>query len=255
MNEIEPEAFMDSLSVVNLGRSEYKSCWDLQQRIFERRSADLVSDTLVLTEHDHVYTIGRTGKSDHLLAGEQELRQKGIALYCNDRGGDITYHGPGQLVGYPILDLRKYYLDLHRYLRDIEEVIIRTLATFAVKGNRIAGHTGVWVGQEKICAIGIKTSRWITMHGFALNVNTDMSFFERIIPCGIFEKGVTSLQELSGATVDLQEIALRIGREFGTVFGKKIRNIPAEEFLVSLMQVQAPMRAGRPHHQSTIESI
>jgi lipoyl(octanoyl) transferase len=255
MNEAEPAAFTDCISIVNLGRSEYTSCWDLQRQIVELRTAGRFPDTLVLTEHDHVYTIGRTGNSDHLLAGEEELRQKGIALYHNDRGGDITYHGPGQLVGYPILDLSKYYLDLHRYLRDIEEVIMRTLASYAVTGNRIPGHTGVWVGQEKICAIGIKTTHWITMHGFALNVNTDLSFFERIIPCGIFEKGVTSLQELLGTAVDLREIASRVGREFGTVFGAKVREIPAEEFMSSLMRCQGQMRSGRPHHQSTIESI
>ena len=217
------------ISVINLGPTEYKACWDLQRRLSDQRLSGEVWDLLLLTEHSHVYTIGKSGSDDHLLAGEEELKAKGIPVYHNDRGGDITYHGPGQLVGYPILDLRNYYLDLHRYLRDLEEVIIRTLAAYGVKSSRDSKYTGVWVGDEKICALGVKTSRWITMHGFALNVNTDLSYFLRIVPCGIRGKGVTSLGLVLGREVGLDEVAGMVSAEFGRVFGSGIRmGSPAE---------------------------
>lgn len=209
---------MNTVTVIDLGRTDYKACWDLQRNLLEQRAADEVGDLLLLTEHEHVYTIGKSGDDNHLLANEEELKSKGIAVYHNDRGGDITYHGPGQLVGYPILDLNNYYLDLHRYLRDLEEVVIRMLSTYGVQGSRDTDYTGVWVGKDKICAIGVKTSRWVTMHGFALNVNTDLSFFGRIIPCGIFEKGVTSVSQVLGHPVALDEVAERVVNEFGRVF-------------------------------------
>jgi len=218
-----------TIGIVNLGRTDYKQCWDLQQRLLERRVAGCVGDHLLLTEHNHVYTIGKSGDDDHLLANEEELRSKGVAVYHNDRGGDITYHGPGQLVGYPILDLNNYYLDLHRYLRDLEDVIIQTLACYEVKATRDADYTGVWVGSDKVCAIGVKTSRWVTMHGFALNINTDLSHFGRIIPCGIFEKGVTSLKQLVGREVDLNEVGERVAMEFGRVFGSEMRQCSLQE--------------------------
>jgi lipoyl(octanoyl) transferase len=214
---------LKAIGIINLGCTDYKQCWDLQQRLLERRVTREVGDLLLLTEHNHVYTIGKGGDDDHLLANEEELRSKGVAVYHNDRGGDITYHGPGQLVGYPILDLNNYYLDLHRYLRDIEQVIIRTLAGYGVRASRDTDYTGVWVGTDKICAIGVKTSRWVTMHGFAVNVNTELSHFGRIIPCGIFEKGVTSLKQLLGHEVDLNEIGERVAAEFGLVFGAEMR--------------------------------
>ena len=216
---------MKFINVINLGRTGYKECWDLQRTLFERRAAGGMSDTLLLTEHEHVYTIGKTGNDNHLLANDEELKAKHVAVYHNDRGGDITYHGPGQLVGYPILDLNNYYLDLHRYLRDIEEVVIRTLGSFGVAASRDSGYTGVWVGSNKVCAIGVKTSRWITMHGFALNVNTDLSFFGRIIPCGIFEKGVTSLKEKLGQDVNLDDVRDILSKEFGKVFSVAMRPV------------------------------
>jgi len=209
---------MRAVGVIKLGRTDYKECWDLQQRLFDQRSVGEVGDRLLLTEHDHVYTIGKGGDKNHLLANKEELESRGVGVYHNDRGGDITYHGPGQLVGYPILDLNNYYLDLHRYLRDLEEVIIRTLAGYGVSASRNAEYTGVWVGNEKICAIGVKTSRWITMHGFAFNVNTDLSYFGRIIPCGIFEKGVTSLQQILGRKIDLSGITAQVVKQFSVVF-------------------------------------
>lgn len=225
---------MRTIRVVNLGLTGYAECWRQQQRLFELRSTNTIGDLLLLTEHHHVYTIGKGGNDSHLLADDQELRLKGIQVFHNDRGGDITYHGPGQLVGYPILDLNNYRRDLHRYLRDLEEVIIRSLSQYGISGSRDARYTGVWVGDKKICAIGIKTRQWVTMHGFALNINTDLSFFERIIPCGIAERGVTSLQEHLGRVVPLNEVARGVIHEFGDVFGALMDTSPAGEALDSL---------------------
>jgi len=212
----------NTIQVLPLGRTEYRSCWRFQQRLFELRSAGRIPDTLLLTEHDHVYTIGKTGDDNHLLADDEELASRGITVVRTDRGGDITYHGPGQLVGYPILDLTNYSRDLHRYLRDLEEVVIRTLAGNGIPAHRLSGYTGVWAGNEKICAIGVKSSRWVTMHGFALNVATDLSFFGRIIPCGIFDRGVTSMEALLGHPVTLTDIATQIVGLCGEVFGAEM---------------------------------
>ncbi|HCV41934.1 MAG TPA: lipoyl(octanoyl) transferase [Bacteroidetes bacterium] len=219
---------MNTIRAINLGRTDYKECWDLQQRLLEQRIAGEVEDLLLLTQHNHVYTIGKSGDDNHLLASKDELKSRGVAVYHNDRGGDITYHGPGQLVGYPILDLNNYYLDLHRYLRDIEEVIIRTLVSYGVKGVRDPKHTGVWVGNDKICAIGVKTSRWVTMHGFALNVNTDLTYFSQIVPCGISGKGVTSLALVVGHEIDMNEVSLRLAESFGEVFNAVVSSSDQE---------------------------
>lgn len=207
------------MRVVRLGRTRYRECWDLQHALFARRAAGELTDLLLLTEHEHVYTLGTGADIHHLLANDGELRERGIDVVAVDRGGDITYHGPGQLVGYPLLDLHAYTQDLHWYLRRLEEVIIRVLDGFHVSGSRLEGYTGVWVGGEKICAIGIKASRWITMHGFALNVTTDLSFFDRIIPCGIFERGVTSLQELLGSAPPMARVESAVAAAFAEVFG------------------------------------
>lgn len=207
------------IQVVRLGRTAYARCWALQEHLLSARIAGSAPDTLLLTEHDPVYTIGRAGDDNHLLASDTERAARGVELFHNDRGGDITYHGPGQLVGYPILNLDAYYRNLHRFLRDLEEVAIRTLHTFGIEGTRLPGYTGVWVNGEKICAIGIKTRQWCTMHGFALNVSTDLSFFDRIIPCGIFERGVTSMQRLMPAAPPLAEVETELSARFGDVFG------------------------------------
>ena len=212
---------MKTVEVVNLGLTDYKSTWGLQKKLFDLRVEGKISDILLLNEHRHVYTIGKSGDDNHLLASEEELRKSGADVYHIDRGGDITYHGPGQLVGYPILDLNNYYLDIHRYLRDLEEVIIRALAEYGINASRDNNFTGVWVENEKIAAIGVKVSRWVTMHGFALNVNTDLSYFERIIPCGIFHKGVTSIERLLDHQVPLDEVSRLIIKHFGKVFGIK----------------------------------
>jgi lipoate-protein ligase B len=220
---------------VRLGRTDYSAAWDLQRRLFAERAEGATGDWLLLTEHDHVYTLGTSGEMDHLLAGPDELRTRGAQVFTTDRGGDITYHGPGQLVGYPILDLHAYYLDLHRYLRDLEEVIIRTLATYGVTAGREPEFTGVWVGGSKIAALGVKASRWITMHGFALNVRTDLSYFDRIIPCGIFHKGVTSMEQILGTPVDPDEVASRVCAAFAEVFGAEVRTVQAGELPLSTM--------------------
>ncbi len=233
----------NTVCVVDLGRTEYERCWDFQRRVFRLRGIGSVPDVLLLTEHNHVYTIGRSGDCNHLLENEDALATRGVRVYFNDRGGDITYHGPGQSVGYPILDLHNYYLDLHRYLRDLEEVIIRAIHHFGVVGNRLDGYTGVWVEGEKICAIGIRSSRWVTMHGFALNVNTDLSYFDRIIPCGIFERGVTSLQKKLGRALDMREVAKALMCEFERVFGARIQELAPCDFLELLEQSDFEGRA------------
>lgn len=220
---------MLTIRAVDLGRTGYGECWDFQRRAFAARAAGRIPDLLLLTEHDPVYTIGRSGDDNHLLAREEELRDRGIAVCHNDRGGDVTYHGPGQLVGYPILDLGGYYYDLHRYLRDLEEVVIRTLSSFGIAAGRNPDYTGVWAGDDKVCAIGVKSSRWITMHGFALNIATDLSFFQRIIPCGIFEKGVTSMELLLGRPVAAEDVAAGIVRNFGEVFGATMERWSLQE--------------------------
>ena len=172
--------------VSNLGRTRYADTWDFQRRLFDLRVQGLIEDTLLFTEHEHVYTLGKGGDSNHLLASDEELSKDGTEVFRIDRGGDITYHGPGQIVGYPILDLNQYSPDIHKYLRRLEDAIVDLLQQYGIKGEREADMTGVWVGGEKIAAIGVKVSRWVTMHGFALNVKTDLRKFDRIIPCGIF---------------------------------------------------------------------
>ena len=213
------------LNVLKLGLSDYVSAWDLQKRLFELRLKDRIDDTLILCEHPHTYTVGKNGVDNvgkHLLMNKEELKKNNISVFEIDRGGDITYHGPGQIVGYPILNLNNYYRDMHRYLRDIEEVIIRAIGAFGITGKRIDAVTGVWtdspLGPEKICAIGVKVTRWITMHGFALNVNSNLDFFNNIIPCGITDKGVTSVQKILGKEIPLPTVEERIIASFEEVF-------------------------------------
>lgn len=211
--------------VRRLGHVDYKAAWDLQRDLFDRRLKNEIPDTLLLCQHSHTYTVGKNGTdnvSKHLLLNHEQLRSHGIDVFEIDRGGDITYHGPGQVVGYPILDLNAHYRDVHRYLRDLEEAIIQTVKRWGIIGKRIDGVTGVWVdtprGPEKLCAIGVKVTRWITMHGFALNVNTNLDYFNHIIPCGISDKGVTSMAVLTGASVDLDDVQDEIEIAFDRVF-------------------------------------
>jgi lipoate-protein ligase B len=224
----------NTITAVRLGLTDYGSAWDLQRRIFDCRVAGTIGDVLLLNEHHHVYTIGKSGDQNHLLANSQELTAKGMAVLSVDRGGDITYHGPGQLVAYPIFDLNGYGLDIHRYLRSLEEVIILTLAEYGIEARRDNEFTGVWVGSDKIAAIGVKVSRWVTMHGLAFNVNTDLSFFDRIIPCGIFDKGITSIERLTGKQVPMDEISVLLTENFGQVFEADIAEQCAGDFMKSI---------------------
>jgi lipoyl(octanoyl) transferase len=224
------------IEVIDLGLTPYRAAWELQRQVFDLRLVGKIPDVLLLNEHEHVYTLGRNADPNHLLADDEELRSSGIEVCRIDRGGDVTYHGPGQIVGYPIINLEEYYRDVHRYLRDLEEVMIRTLSVFGIEGRRDREFTGVWVGSEKIAAIGVRVSRWVTMHGFALNVNTDLGYFERIIPCGIFHRGVTSLQRLLGREVPLAEVSAQIVKHFSGVFGVETVRRDAGEFTGAVRQ-------------------
>lgn len=212
---------LPQVHVIDLGRIPFGDAWKVQESYFQqlidrkKRNRDLpleerepLEHFLLLCEHPHVYTLGRSGKQAHLLINEEQLKEKGIEFYPINRGGDITYHGPGQIVGYPILDLEEFTTDIHEYLRRLEEVIIRTLAQYSLNGERSPGETGVWfdVGKpqaRKVCAMGIKASRWVTMHGWALNHQVDLRYFDYIVPCGIADKAVASLQN------ELQEVPSR----------------------------------------------
>ncbi|HEU5103461.1 MAG TPA: lipoyl(octanoyl) transferase LipB [Roseiflexaceae bacterium] len=209
-----------AIQIIRAGRMDYLAAWERQRELVRQRSAGAIGDTLLLLEHPHTYTLGRSTKDGHLLVGPEQLAAQGIALIESDRGGDITYHGPGQVVGYPILKLSQHGGDLLRYLRMLEETLIVALASYGVAAGRIAGLTGVWVGEEKIAAIGVKLSAsGITQHGFALNVSTDLRFFQQIIPCGIADRGVTSLDRLLGAAPPHAEVEQCVALAFGEVFG------------------------------------
>lgn len=220
-----------NVTIIDIGRSQYDKAWQLQKELFDLRNSGAIEDVLILTEHDHVYTIGKSGDQNHLLASEEELSLQGIGVFNIDRGGDITYHGPGQIVGYPILDLNSYGPDIHLYMRRLEEVMIRALKKFKIDGVREEGMTGVWVNGEKIGAIGVKVSRWITMHGFALNVNTDLSKFDRIVPCGIFHKGVTSMSRVLEKRIVIDGVKEIIVRSFEDVFGVTTTTRSLDDFL------------------------
>jgi lipoyl(octanoyl) transferase len=223
---------MRKCNLLKTGLLDYQSAWDLQRSLHQARVKGKIADTLVLTEHPHTYTIGKAGGEENLTTKEAVLKSQGITVYRIDRGGNITYHGPGQIVGYPILDLHNYYLDVHRFLRNLEEVIIQTLAEYKIQAGRVAGLTGVWVNEAKIAAIGIKVSRWVTMHGFAFNVNTDLSFFGNIIPCGISEKPVTSMSKLLGRKINITIVQDKICKKFSKIFQVDLEEKPLKEILL-----------------------
>ena len=225
--------------VSDLGLKDYKETWDYQEELFSgildikirnrRENAGLdTPNYLLFVEHPHVYTLGKSGDISNLLATEEELTSKGAQFYHINRGGDITYHGPGQVVGYPILDLDNFFTDIHKYLRLLEEMIILTLDEYGIKGERSDGETGVWLDvgtplARKICAMGVRSSRWVTMHGFAFNVNTDLSYFDHMIPCGIKDKAVTSLnRELGREKIDLIEVKEKLTKNFSRLFEAEI---------------------------------
>ncbi|SKB85228.1 lipoyl(octanoyl) transferase LipB [Maribacter arcticus] len=219
----------------DLGLKDYKETWDFQEKLFKeiidlkiknRREEESVDtpNYLIFVEHPHVYTLGKSGDISNLLVDEKALEEKGASFYKINRGGDITYHGPGQIVGYPILDLDNFFTDIHKYLRFLEEMVILTLADYGLKAERSKGETGVWLDvgtpfARKICALGVRASRWVTMHGFALNVNADLGYFDMMIPCGIKGKAVTSLNvELGKKEVDMNEVKERLLRHFSSLF-------------------------------------
>jgi lipoyl(octanoyl) transferase len=199
-----------------LGRVDYGQAMELQQQLVCDRKQGLIADHLLLLEHPHVITLGRNGHLENLLASDEILQRAGISFYSTDRGGDVTYHGPGQLVGYPILDLREWQRDVGAYVRAVEQTIIDTLADYGIAAGRIPKLTGVWVGERKIAAIGVHLSRWVTSHGFALNVGTDLDYFQYIVPCGL-TKPVTSMAAL-GVRATVQEVGERLAGHFGRIF-------------------------------------
>lgn len=216
---------MDVVEIRRPGTLSYAAAVDLQHRLVQERKAGAIPDQLLLLEHPPVITLGVKARSDrsHVLASDELLLTRGVDVFESGRGGDVTFHGPGQLVGYPILDLKPDRCDVHRYVRDLEDVLIRTTAAFGVDAARAPGLTGVWVGTDKIAAIGVRISRWITSHGFALNVNTDLSHFDLIVPCGIHDAryGVTSLQRMLGRTVEMEAVEQAVIEAFAAVFDRQ----------------------------------
>lgn len=225
----------------DLGTMDYKECWDLQEELFNKVIAQKLANRdipeeaqsptdnyLLFVEHPHVYTLGKSGDVSHLLVNDQQLEEKNATYYKINRGGDITYHGPGQLVGYPILDLDNFFTDIHKYLRLLEETIILTLKDYGIDAGRSSGETGVWLDAEdpmkarKICAMGVRCSRWVTMHGFGFNVNSDLNYFNNIVPCGIQDKAVTSMQQELGKEVDLYQVKEKIKQYFSVLFDAEI---------------------------------
>jgi lipoyl(octanoyl) transferase len=209
-----------SVEIRRLGQIAYPDALALQRALVEDRRAGRVGDLLLFAEHPHVLTLGVRGDGgrSHILATADALASRGIEVHEAGRGGDITYHGPGQVVGYPILDLKPDRCDVHRYVRDLEEVLIRTAGDFGIDAERVEGLTGVWVGQEKLAAIGVRIARWITSHGFAFNVSTNLDYFQLIIPCGLADRSVTSLERLLGRTVKLADVEDRIASHFAEIF-------------------------------------
>ena len=210
------ETQTDQILVQNIGRKSYKAVLDLQKEMQQQRINGNIEDTLILVEHDPVYTLGKNANEDHLL----QSRDESIDVFNIERGGDITFHGPGQLVGYPILDLSNYKKSVSWYMRTLEQVLIDTLIEFKITAQRNDGLTGVWVGDEKIAALGVRISRWVTMHGFALNINPDLSFYDGIIPCGIFDHGVTSMEQLLGETQNNDNVKNMVIEKFNKYFIK-----------------------------------
>ena len=207
------------MEVRRLGLVPYHDAWELPRELVARRVEGSIGDTLLLLAHPPVITLGRGGHAEHLVATESELAARGVEFVETDRGGDITFHGPGQIVGYPIVDLGPRGRDLHRYLRDVEEALILALAEFGIRAGRAPGLTGVWVGDAKVGAIGIRVTRWITHHGFALNVDTDLSYFDLIVPCGISDRRVTSMTALLGRPVERAGVEDALASSFAAVFG------------------------------------
>ena len=233
---------MRTCQIVDLGLVGYAEAYALQKRIVAARKTEAIGDVLLLCEHPHVITQGRNGKREHLLVSEHVLRQKGMEYYETSRGGDITYHGPGQIVGYPILNLGAIRRDVVWYVRTLEEAMIQATAEFGIKAERVAGKTGIWVRvgntEEKLAAIGVHISRWVTSHGFAYNVSTDLRNFDLIVPCGIAECRVTSLEKLLGRSVEEKEVSPRIAKHLGELLGLEMKEASVKAILEKLEQVE-----------------
>lgn len=239
--------------VVDLGLISYDPAFELQRRLVAARKAGLVPDVLLLCEHPHVITLGRNGHSEHLIASAHLLRQMNVEFHATDRGGDITYHGPGQIVGYPILNLAAIRRDVGWYMRQLEETLIRTTADFGIESKREPSMTGVWVDAahsaapadfpEKLAAIGVHLSRWVTSHGFAYNVATDLRYFDLIVPCGLHGKRATSLERVLGRTVSREEVVPRIVKHFSTLFGRDMRAVSREALEEGLRQEETAAHA------------
>jgi lipoyl(octanoyl) transferase len=212
--------------VVDLGTFPYVAACDLQRRVVQARKAGLVPDVLLFCEHPHAVTLGRNGKMEHLRAGERQLAEMKVEFHPTDRGGDITYHGPGQVVGYPIVDMAEHRRDIRWYVQQLEEAMIRTSADFGVAAKRVCGQHGAWIdtpsGEEKLGALGVHLSRWVTSHGFAYNVSTDLRYFDLIVPCGIAEKRVTSLERALGRSVEIEKVRERLGAHFAELFSLQL---------------------------------
>jgi lipoyl(octanoyl) transferase len=257
---------MKELLVVDLGLLEYGAAWELQRRVVAARKAGAIQDVLLLCEHPHVITLGRSGRISNLRASENLLRQMGVSFFETNRGGDITYHGPGQIVGYPILNLAEIRRDVAWYVRSLEEAMIRATADFGIASKRVTGRTGVWVDvprsqphqndakeieevkeveevtdEEKLAAIGVHISRWVTSHGFAYNVSTDLGYFDLIVPCGIAGKRATSLEKLLGRSVDQREVSSRLAAHLGEIFGLAPRACTRDE-----LEALTPREDGQP---------
>lgn len=225
---------MRTVQLIEKGLIDYKECWDFQEKLFKSTvdkkiqlrdglTDEKTENRLIFCEHPHVYTLGKSGKREHLLVAEELLKRYEASYYEINRGGDITYHGPGQLVMYPIFDLDHFFTDIHKYMRFLEEAVILTLGEFGVKADRVDGLTGVWLdggtpSERKICAMGVKSSRWVTMHGIALNVNTDLSYFNHIVPCGIADKSVTSMEQELQEKVDIAAVQKALQENMANVF-------------------------------------
>jgi len=225
---------MQQILFQDIGLTPYKEAWDYQNDLFQKiiaiklknrelQDKNPTPNYFIFTEHPNVYTLGKSGDINNLLLSEKQLEEKGITFFKSNRGGDITYHGPGQIVGYPILDLDNFFTDIHKFMRNLEEVIIRTIFEYGLKGERSEGETGVWLDvgtpfARKICALGVRTSRWVTMHGFALNVSADIGYFDHIIPCGIRGKAVTSMEIELKREISIQEVKTKILKHFSEVF-------------------------------------
>lgn len=232
---------MNSLLIADLGLIPYAEAFALQERFVTARKSGAIDDVLLFCEHPHVITLGRNGKLENLLASEHVLRQKGVEFHQSNRGGDITYHGPGQIVGYPIVDLSNLKTDVHWYVRTLEEAMIRASADLGVAAYRVAGKTGIWVkaaqDEEKLAAIGVHISRWITSHGFAYNVSTDLRYFDLIIPCGLADRKATSLEKLLGRNVAPEEVKPRLAHHLADLFSLTPRIVTRDELLAGLPDI------------------